>query len=144
MDAWKLAGGGAESYKARIEKNPLFRKRVEILELEREKLEQEGSEGEVLWAVKQNWRLQRAAGDPAGIHRATVLLVQTMTQLRGGGGAGDEGGVSPGGSATGDVPAPGRPGRPAIEPRAVKADISRMKSELLAIGVPQPVVADEP
>lgn len=143
LEAWKITGAGASSYRTRIETHPVFKERVKALTEEKTKLETEGASGEVLWVVKQNWRLARASGDVAQIHRATTLLVQTHKDvgLIGSAGAGEGGGSADGSKAEG----PG-PGRPAHQPRATRPDVASMKRTLMERGqpVPGPALAPEP
>lgn len=135
---WEAAGGGARSYRVRIERHPVFQARVEKLMSEREKIvEQEGAAGEAIWAVRQNWRLARAGGDVAQIHRATVLLVETTKSLLG---------VQPapvGGEAavTGDGEV--RPvGRPPKVPAALRVDALQMRERLVQRGIALPMAAE--
>lgn len=126
--AWKIAGGRSASYRKRILANPVFRMRVQLLEMERDKLV-DTQEGDVFWMVKQNWRLARAGGVVSEIHRATVLLTELMAKREAGPAA--------------DVPAAGTetkalPGRPAHQPRALRADASQMRSHLKGMSRPKP------
>ena len=130
-EAWAVSGGGARSYKQRIERNPLFQERVAMLASERTKIESVGVEGEAMWAAKQNWRLARAGGVVAEIHRATVLLVETTRAFTGAGPA-DPSGSAP--AAEGEAPRPG-PGRPPHQPRQVRVDVEQMKGSLLHKGI---------
>lgn len=129
-EAWAVSGGGARSYKQRIERNPLFQERVAMLTAERTKIETGGVEGEALWAAKQNWRIARAGGVVAEIHRATVLLVETTRAFTGAGPI-DQGGSA----APAEGEAPKGPGRPPNQPRQLRVDVEQMKGSLLQKGI---------
>lgn len=131
MEAWDISGGGAKSYRQRIERAPAFKERVRALTEERTKLEQEGVLGEAMWAAKQNWRLARAGGVVAEIHRATVLLVETTKAFSGIQPVAE--GAAPAPAAEGEVPR--GPGRPPHQPRALRVDVGLMREKLIGKGV---------
>ena len=132
QEAWDVSGGGALSYRRRIEKSPVFKERVVVLVSEREKLEALGIAGEVVWAAKQNWRIARAGGVVTEIHRATVLYVDTVRALLGAPAADQVGGAAPSAEPS---DAPRGPGRPPNQPRQLRVDVLQMREKLTGMGV---------
>lgn len=136
-EAWEMTGGGAGSYRSRIETNEVFRERVGVLELEKKNLEREGVWGEACWAAKQNLRVARLGGVVMEIHKATVLYIETIKALSG---------VAPapeGGSPDGEGEVSRAPGRPPNQPKALRVDVSLMREALVHKGLaPQPVAAE--
>lgn len=129
--AWDMSGGGARSYRFRIQEHEVFRERVRALEAEKTKLEHEGVAGKAVWAAETNLRLARISGVQSEIHRATVLYIETVKALMG-----EQGGVAASASvAEGEGVAARGPGRPAHQPRALRVDVLQMRDSLLHKGL---------
>lgn len=135
--AWRMVGGRRknERYGRTIREHPVFKARLQILVEEKMRAQDQGLAGDVMWAVRQNWRLARATADVAQIHRATVLLVETA-KSNFGGGAAIEGEVSSGEEKR-------APGRPPHQPRSTKPDVASMKATLQRMGVKEPAPAED-
>lgn len=137
-EAWRMVGGERknEAYGRKIRDHPVFRARLQMLVSEKMRRTEEGIGGDILWAVKQNWRIARATGKAEIIHRATVLLVETGKGILG---AEPEGGGS---EAPAGAEAPKGPGRPPHQPRSTRPDVSSMRSALMKMGVKAPATVE--